>query len=384
MDYKDLISIIIPTYNRYNLLEKTINSVLNQTYKNWELIIVDDGSTDGTDVLVNELSNKDSRIRYYWQKNSGESVARNKGFHLAKGDYIGYLDSDDIWHERNLSEKLNALLDSDGKIAGVFSSVKLINREGDFISSSPVGIISDLSQLSFERFIDGSPIYGGPSNVLFKREVISRIGGFNESIQYGEDQLFFLNIRKIFDFIYIDEPLLYYRIHGLNQSLHIKKENVSTLFANRIEILEMFSDSFGGVHSELINQTIFSLRSSKFSWHLYYDDISDLKLDSVFFKNLNKVKNAVLLEKIVLRLSLYAIEKGMNNFEIDEFVKKKHFEINLIINDLPFNWNTFRYNFYKSLCENTRIEGQFKYFVYKVLSKINPILTQKIYIFFNK
>ena len=89
------VSIILPVYNAVNYIEKTITSVLNQTYKNFELIIVDDGATDGTSEICRNYAQKDYRISYYKQNNFGTAVARNRGIELAKGEYIAFLDHDD-------------------------------------------------------------------------------------------------------------------------------------------------------------------------------------------------------------------------------------------------------------------------------------------------
>ena len=98
-----LVSVIIPTYNRADFIEKAIQSVLNQTYSNFEIIVVDDGSTDSSAQIIQKLAEKDHRIRYYkLEVNSGVSIARNTGISLVRGKYIAFLDSDDseltIWN----------------------------------------------------------------------------------------------------------------------------------------------------------------------------------------------------------------------------------------------------------------------------------------------
>ena len=97
-----LFSIIIPTYNRANLIGKAIDSVLAQTYHNWELIIIDDGSTDNTRDVVRSYN--DNRIKYFYQENRGRSAARNYGIDISKGDYISFLDDDDYYLENFLEE----------------------------------------------------------------------------------------------------------------------------------------------------------------------------------------------------------------------------------------------------------------------------------------
>ena len=103
-----LISVVLPTYNRARCLSRSINSVLNQTFSNLELIIVDDGSTDNTRELVESFS--DPRIRYIYQENAGACAARNHGINEALGTYIAFQDSDDEWRKDKLEIQLNALI----------------------------------------------------------------------------------------------------------------------------------------------------------------------------------------------------------------------------------------------------------------------------------
>ena len=103
---KDLISIITPTYNCAKFIGVTIESVMKQTYENWEMIIVDDASTDNTEEIVRRYDDK--RIKYVkLEKNSGAAIARNKAMKLAQGKYMAFLDSDDIWKENKLEKQIN-------------------------------------------------------------------------------------------------------------------------------------------------------------------------------------------------------------------------------------------------------------------------------------
>lgn len=107
---ENLISVIIPVYNRENTIKNCLNSVLEQSYKNIEVIVVDDGSTDNTGQIIKELTDK--RIKYIWQENKGACVARNNGISLAKGNYVAFQDSDDIWEYNKLKKQLDVLLES--------------------------------------------------------------------------------------------------------------------------------------------------------------------------------------------------------------------------------------------------------------------------------
>ena len=99
---KIFFSIILPSFNRSDVISQTIQSVIYQTYENWELIIVDDGSTDNTKKIVDEIKNTESRIKYIYQQNEERSSARNNGINNAKGDFICFIDSDDLYDENHL------------------------------------------------------------------------------------------------------------------------------------------------------------------------------------------------------------------------------------------------------------------------------------------
>lgn len=114
-----LISVIIPVYNILDCLERCVQSVMNQTYKNLDIILVDDGSTDGTAALCDDLSKKDNRIRVFHKKNGGSSSARNLGIRQAKGDYIGFVDSDDFIDEKMYETLLLAVLKNNLKMAQI-------------------------------------------------------------------------------------------------------------------------------------------------------------------------------------------------------------------------------------------------------------------------
>lgn len=125
---ENLVSVIIPTYNRSDLIKETINSVLNQTHKNFELIIVDDGSTDNTKTVIESF--KDNRIKYILQKHIGlPATGRNNGINIAKGDYIALLDSDDQWLPKK-SEKQSEFMEKNPDILLIASNgyIFLLNK----------------------------------------------------------------------------------------------------------------------------------------------------------------------------------------------------------------------------------------------------------------
>lgn len=127
-----MVSVIIPTYNRENTIKESINSVLNQTYKDIELIVVDDGSSDGTIDVVRSI--KDSRLKYIQQENQGACVARNNGISIAAGEYIAFQDSDDAWSEDKL-EKQVPILENNPEVDIVCCKTECTRSNGTFFTS---------------------------------------------------------------------------------------------------------------------------------------------------------------------------------------------------------------------------------------------------------
>lgn len=134
MQNKPLVSVIIPTYNRGRLILDSINSVLNQTYKNIELIVVDDCSTDDTEKTVKSID--DSRIKYIkLEKNSGACVARNKGIEISRGEFIAFNDSDDLWLPEKINSQLDFLYENNAEIS--FCKMECRTPENNFIHNFP-------------------------------------------------------------------------------------------------------------------------------------------------------------------------------------------------------------------------------------------------------
>ena len=152
---KDLVSVIIPTYNRAHLIKRSAMSVLNQTYSNLELIIVDDGSTDNTEEVVKSID--DNRVIYIKQSNQGACAARNNGIDHAKGEFIAFQDSDDVWHVDKLEKQLKCLNETGADFC--FCSVKTSTSLGLKKKSKFVNDIKELFGIGVQRFFAYSYVF---------------------------------------------------------------------------------------------------------------------------------------------------------------------------------------------------------------------------------
>lgn len=184
---QQLVSIIIPCYNAESTLEKCLNSVLNQDYKNFEVIIINDGSTDSTSKIIEDFKSKDERISAYYQSNSGVSKARNFGISKSKGDYICFVDSDD-WVERNYCSTLfNLIIENQADISIV--DVLYEDEVGNstfFVEYGDSEIVIYDKQKALELLLEDKSIKSYPCAKLYKKELFSNIS-FPEHLEAFED-----------------------------------------------------------------------------------------------------------------------------------------------------------------------------------------------------
>lgn len=346
---EDLVSVIIPTYNRVDYVQIAIDSVLTQTYSPIEIFVVDDGSSDNTGKILDKRYGK--RINYIWQENQGESFARNKGLSHAKGEYIAFLDSDDYWEPHKIESQVGKLKkEVSKKVVGVFSTVWVVDGQGNKTKNKPIGFIKSPFDLSFESFLSKVPIFCAPSNLLLKATAIKAIGGFDTSIQYGEDQDFLLRLRRHFDFTFIDEPLVFYRIHDSNQSKIVSKKALHKIFSDRLNIVKKNTAQNKCVDSRVVEEVTNRILTSAASWHFYYGQWGEgidclMKID----KQKDHAFEKVLPAKIANIASIKYKNQGLSLEEADEFIDN-------FLESIDINWNKMAMKFYPN-----KIKGLFFY-----------------------
>ena len=207
-----LISVIIPVYNGEKYISETLESVIAQTEKNWEIIAINDGSTDTSQtILENYLKKIPGRLQVISVENGGVSRARNIGVSAARGIYIAFLDQDDLWAPEKLQCQINMFFTN--KSLGIaFTNESIIDQQGSIIREKALkfdkknrGNIFD--HLIFDNFI---PI----SSVILEKKLFMAIGGFDPQFSLAEDYDFLLKVTQKVPVDFIDEPLLLYREHG--------------------------------------------------------------------------------------------------------------------------------------------------------------------------
>lgn len=219
-NFTPLVSIVIPTYNHGNYIGKAIKSLINQTYQNWEAIIIDNHSTDQTYEEIKNYS--DSRIKYFEINNNGViAKSRNYGITISKGDWIAFLDSDDWWTKDKLEVCVNNIND---KVDFIYHDLETIQKKPKFFSKKKIlkgrelhrPILDDLLITTIK---DGNAI--GNSSVMVRKNILSKIGGISENLNLvgSEDYNTWLKIAQITDhFKYINKILGFILIHETNVS----------------------------------------------------------------------------------------------------------------------------------------------------------------------
>jgi glycosyltransferase involved in cell wall biosynthesis len=193
------VSVIIPTYNRLPKVREAIDSVLKQTYRDFELWVVDDGSTDGTGQALEVLGNK---IKYVSQANRGVSAARNLGLRVSRGKYVAYLDSDDLWEPRKLEIQVGCM-EANPQFPLCYTDEIWI-RKG--VRVNPRKKHAKYSGWIFERCLPLCII--SPSSALMKRALFQEIEGFDENLPVCEDYDFWLRITCRYPVLFIDRKLI--------------------------------------------------------------------------------------------------------------------------------------------------------------------------------
>ncbi|UCG32640.1 MAG: glycosyltransferase [Phycisphaerales bacterium] len=233
MEALPTVSVVIPTFNRASLLCEALDSVYAQTFTDYEVIVVDDGSTDGTPQMIERYN---GRLRYIWQENRGAGEARNRGIAEARGEWIAFLDSDDMWHAEKLARCME-YAEREPETAIVFHPMVEIDGAGNRVRGRS-------KRARAGRIVDdlfGHCFVHTPT-VVVRRRVLEEVGGFDGSLTVCEDYQLWLRIATRFPFHMVSEPLAFRRLHQKRLSKSAMYRNM----AQRAEMLERFHDGLGG------------------------------------------------------------------------------------------------------------------------------------------
>ena len=227
-----LVSIVVPTYNHADYIADCLQSIMNQDYPHIELIVINDGSTDGTDHVIKEfLQKKPLRFHYISKENEGLIRTLNLGLQLAKGDFFCELASDDMLLPGSIQKRVE-FLKATPDIDAVFADGYLLNgNEKTTIRVSRGKLRFNSSKHTIKDIIQGKARIFFPSG-MFRRSILLKLGGFDEDFRYFEDVAIQYTLALNAKIGYLDKPVMYYRRHSTNTSFHkqyVRKEKILAL-----------------------------------------------------------------------------------------------------------------------------------------------------------
>jgi glycosyltransferase involved in cell wall biosynthesis len=274
------VSVVIPTYNRAAKVRDTIESVLAQTVSDLEVVVVDDGSSDDTGKVLGDTFG--DRIRYYPQVNQGVSVARNKGIAEARGEWIAFLDSDDIWEKDKIEWQLKSMERFGPQCGACYTDVRLLNNpetrtlfqmaDEDCRHEEIMGVNPDV----LTRLVrpGGAGMLVCISSLLARADTVRKTGGFDLKLGFYADSEFMFRLALLTGFCYVNRPLVWFdRSPGEGRHLGASKEWDKLEFVLqesrvRLEGFLRFSDSLPPKVRKLIRDHLSTVHSGLANWNL--------------------------------------------------------------------------------------------------------------------
>ncbi len=258
MSEEKKVSVIIPNYNYAQYVGQAVDSVLNQTYSNIEIIVVNNGSTDNSLEILKKYG---SRICLVDQENLGQSGARKTGLSRATGDFIAFLDADDIWEPRKIEKQLH-LFSSKNEL--VYCGIKRFSESGTDLFSMHLPQFKGSCAEAFINHPGVSIVLSGESTAIFTRSLLRKVGGFDPDLNSAAGWDFFRRCSKFTEFDFVPEALTNYRIHGSNMS----SSSTKTIPDIRKAYKKLFEDGDWAISSRVVRKTIASLEYSFLKTHL--------------------------------------------------------------------------------------------------------------------
>jgi glycosyltransferase involved in cell wall biosynthesis len=322
-----LISVIIPVYNGEKTIRKTIKSVLNQTFSDLELIVINDGSQDSTLDIVKNLS--DSRLQLFSYSNAGQAISRNRGIKQASGEYISFIDADDLWTSDKLERQL-AALQNHPDAAVAYSWCNHIDAE-DKVLRPGSRIIANgniYPQLLVANFLENG------SNPLIRRQALTEVGEFEASLSPAEDWDLWLRLAAKYQFITVPSPQVLYRVSASSASSNIMKMELVCLqvieraFSQAPKSLQHLNQySLANLYKYLLYKILecsseqkTRRKSVKFLWQAVKNDPSLLQ-SKTFFKVLCKIAIMNLLNPQKAALLLTKLPQISNTSTLLNYIK---------------------------------------------------------------
>jgi len=272
------VSVIIPNYNYAQYVCEAIDSVLNQTYKNIEIVVVNNGSTDNSLEVLEKYTKKITLVN---QGNLGQSGARKSGLEKATGDFIAFLDADDKWDKQKIEKQLLLFTP---KVELVYCGINLFSENAQKIIATEIPTFRGSCSEAFIDYPGVSIVLSGESTSIFTRSLLDKVGGFDPELNSAAGWDFFRRCSKFSEFDFVPEPLTNYRLHSSNMS----NSSQNTIMDIRRAYKKLFADEFWNLSPRKVRQTIKSLEYSFVKTYLKkqnYKIAMTTTIKSFFLKN---------------------------------------------------------------------------------------------------
>lgn len=315
-----VISVVIPVFNGEKTIKETIESILNQTFKDFELIVINDGSTDKTLDIVSNI--QDSRIEVYSYPNAGLSASRNRGISVANGEYISFIDADDLWTPDKLEAQFQALQEYPQAVLA-YSWTDYVDEFGQFVRrASHIAISGNVyPRLLLTNFLDNG------SNPLIRKQAFTEVGNFDESLFSAEDWDMYLRLAARYHFVAVPLCQVLYRISASSMSSNVSKLEIAServierAFSQAPESLKpLKKNSLGNLYKYLIYKALEgspvakkSLSAARLLWKAICVDPALLRV-RVTWKILFKILVSIFLPR---QLAEKLYKKKQKLFNID-------------------------------------------------------------------
>ncbi|BCL37653.1 glycosyltransferase family 2 protein [Nostoc sp. MS1] len=315
-----LVSVIIPAYNAEKFIGRTLQSVLSQTYRNIEVLVVDDGSQDKTAEIVASMARIDNRVRLLKQSNQGVAIARNLAINNSLGEYIAPIDADDIWYAQKIEKQVQCLENADSSVGFVYAWTALIDEDDNIIGKYNSWYYSHIHSVEGDvyKHLLYTNFIGNASVPLIRRVCFDQVGGFNSELkkqnaQGCEDWDIYLRIAEYYQFSVVREFLVGYRqVSG----------SMSRSYISMAKSYDLMMLDFRRKHPEMPTY-IFNWSASYFR---YYLALQSLKCDD-YRQTLIWLYKAVRLDfillwhtgiyKCILQMLMQISKKIINNNSLD-------------------------------------------------------------------
>ena len=289
------ISVIIPTYNRAEYLVKAVDSVLSQTYQDVEIIIIDDGSTDNTKEVLKKYTGKPQAIKYTYQNNAGAAAARNAGLKMAAGEYIAFLDSDDLWLPEKLEKQIK-MMEDNPYFDMIFCDMRQ-ECDGKIIYNS---FLREVSKFNYKREINLEDLLARnfifTPTILIKKKCFADGLMFNQKLQINEDYNMWLRIAQKFRIGFLDDILVVRGVHETNISRYLDK-----VFKSELETLKFFLLTCK--NNKLRNKVKGRMKNITYNLGYYYFE-KNRRLDALKYFAISLVSAKHILNNLILKHNL--------------------------------------------------------------------------------